>query len=76
MIFVVDKLLTLFDCVSRILANFLRLFLGFEQNIRNYFSDSNKYMYLLIYIDKADDNAVRHVRICPLYAISRLFFDV
>ena len=28
------------------------------------------------YIDKADDNAVRHVRICPLYAISRLFFDV
>lgn len=28
------------------------------------------------YIDKEDENAVRHVRICPLYAISRLFFDV
>lgn len=28
------------------------------------------------YIDKEDDNAVRHVRICPLYAISSLFFDV
>ena len=28
------------------------------------------------YIDKEDDNAVRHVRIYPLYAISRLFFDV
>ena len=27
---------------------------------------------LLEYIDKEDDNAVRHVRICPLYAISSL----
>ena len=26
----------------------------------------------LEYIDKEDDNAVRHVRICPLYAISSL----
>ena len=25
------------------------------------------------YIDKEDDNAVRHVRICPLYAINNLF---
>ena len=24
------------------------------------------------YIDKEDNNAVRHVRICPLYAISSL----
>ena len=27
---------------------------------------------LLEYIDKEDNNAVRHVRICPLYAISSL----
>ena len=27
----------------------------------------------LKYIDKEDNNAVRHVRICPLYAISSLF---
>lgn len=24
------------------------------------------------YVDKEDNNAVRHVRICPLYAISQL----
>ena len=41
-----------------------------DEQIGPYMTEINRQFE---YIDKEDDNAVRHIRICPLYAINNLF---